>query len=68
MKMLIAFATLALAPFAHSATNVVDMAKLNLMWTDYTNRMERARIRRAHIQALHSRPPERPFRVKGGKK
>ena len=42
--------------------------KVDLMWTDYTNRMERARIRRAHIEASRNRPPVRPFRVKGVKK
>ena len=42
--------------------------KVDLMWTDYTNRMERARILRAHIEANRNRPPTRPFRVKKGVK
>lgn len=42
--------------------------KVDVMWTDYTNRMERARIRRAHIDASRNRPPSMPFRVKGVKK
>ena len=68
MKKLIAYAALALVTLAHGETNAVDVAKFNLMWTDYTNRMERARIRRAHVEASRNRPPVRPFRVKGVKK
>ena len=42
--------------------------KVDVMWTDYTNRMERARINRERRDAMRNRPPSRPFRVKGVKK
>ena len=40
--------------------------KVDVMWTDYTNRMERARIHRERRDAMRNRPPSSPFRVKKG--
>ena len=68
MKKMIACAALALVSIAHGETNAVDVAKFNLMWTDYTNRMERARIFRERREARRNSPPSRPFRVKKGVK
>ena len=42
--------------------------RVDVMWTDYTNRMERARIHRERRDAMRNRPPSRPFRVKKGAK
>lgn len=42
--------------------------KVDVMWTDYTNRMERARIVRERRESRRNSPPARPFRVKKGAK
>lgn len=42
--------------------------RVDVMWTDYTNRMERARILRERRNSGRNGPPSRPFRVKKGAK
>ena len=54
---------------------IVVVPKLDVLWADYTNRMERARLmkerrdaaRRAHGENVNGQPPVRPWRARPAK-
>lgn len=64
MTNLVLAATLAISPADWTQlTNRVD-----LMWTAHTQRVERIERARENARKRREGPPDRPFRVKGGRR